>query len=344
MAKCDFSIIVPCYNVQNQLERCVTSLINQEDGYGRYEIILVDDGSVDKTGLMCDEYCLEYKNIKSIHKKNGGLISAWKSGLRAAEGEYILFCDADDYVSGDLLSIVEKSCNEYKADMIIYGYVMEYDSGRCVKKSNRLRGGLYNRNRIEKEILPVFFSTGRMNSGIINNSRWTKVIKRDVLLRVADDICDEVTLGEDLITKFVVALNVKSIYCISDFYPYHYVRSRESMTGGYDADVYNKLEKRFENIEIIADKYGYIHTQQITREKISSILFYTKKLMSRSTCYIETKEVIDYFFSRQKQYFRFQDIKGFSVSEKAFAVLIFFRMYLVAYIASRLKTRVFNDF
>ena len=96
------SIIVPIYNVEAYLAKCINSIINQT--YGNLEIFLVDDGSPDRCGLICDEYAKQDARIKVIHKKNGGLSDARNVAIDVAKGEYITFVDSDDYVANDVCS------------------------------------------------------------------------------------------------------------------------------------------------------------------------------------------------------------------------------------------------
>lgn len=97
-----FSIIVPVYNVENYLVQCVESLLDQS--YKNYEILLVDDGSTDKSGVLCDKYAEQSERIKVLHKSNGGLSDARNYGVVHSSGEYIVFVDSDDYVTKDMLT------------------------------------------------------------------------------------------------------------------------------------------------------------------------------------------------------------------------------------------------
>ena len=94
------SVIVPVYNVEQYLERCVDSILNQT--VKELEIILVDDGSTDNSGSMCDAYAAEHANIRVHHKSNGGLTTAWKAGLELATGRYVGFVDSDDWIDADM--------------------------------------------------------------------------------------------------------------------------------------------------------------------------------------------------------------------------------------------------
>ena len=95
MKELDLSIIIPVYNVQNYLKKCINSIINQKITYN-YEVILIDDGSEDESGTICDEYSQKYNFIKTIHKTNEGVSSARNVGLKNSCGRYILFIDSDD--------------------------------------------------------------------------------------------------------------------------------------------------------------------------------------------------------------------------------------------------------
>ena len=103
------SVIVPVYNVEKYLSKCVDSLLNQNLLPEEYEIILVDDGSTDRSGDICDEYAMHHSNVKAIHQQNGGLSVARNTGIQVAAGKYVQFVDSDDYLEPNVLkSLVEK--------------------------------------------------------------------------------------------------------------------------------------------------------------------------------------------------------------------------------------------
>ena len=109
------SIIIPIYNVEKYLHCCINSVIRQT--YKNLEIILIDDGSPDNCGKICDEYAKKDNRIKVIHKENGGLSSARNAGLDIAKGEYISFVDSDDYVAENFIEKLYKLCKENDADI-----------------------------------------------------------------------------------------------------------------------------------------------------------------------------------------------------------------------------------
>lgn len=114
------SVIIPVYNVEKYLERCIKSVLRQT--YSNIEVILVDDGSTDRSGDICDEYQECDKRVTVIHKENGGVSSARNEGLDFAEGDYIYFCDPDDYLEDTILQELWKSMQNDKTDFVVCGY------------------------------------------------------------------------------------------------------------------------------------------------------------------------------------------------------------------------------
>lgn len=130
------SVIVPVYNVEQYLHRCVNSLINQS--YKDYEIILVNDGSTDNSGNICDDYAKNYSNIRVIHKKNGGLSSARNTGTDNSNGEYITFIDSDDLVSNTYLETLFELLNKYNADISCCDFSFFYDESAISDEHNNI--------------------------------------------------------------------------------------------------------------------------------------------------------------------------------------------------------------
>ena len=118
MQKPLISIIIPVYNAEKYLPNCLDSVINQT--YKNLEIILVDDGSTDKSSEICDEYAQKDFRIKLIHKENGGVSSARNAGLALVSGDYIAWVDSDDFVAPDYIEYMYKLLKEYDADISLY--------------------------------------------------------------------------------------------------------------------------------------------------------------------------------------------------------------------------------
>lgn len=130
----DISVIVPVFNVENYLEKCIKSIINQ--AYKNIEIILIDDGSTDKSGIICDKFAQKYSNIKVIHKKNGGLSSARNKGIEIAKGRYLSFIDSDDWIEQNFYNELINSADKYEAEIVIANKVEYIEKNGKYIKSN----------------------------------------------------------------------------------------------------------------------------------------------------------------------------------------------------------------
>ena len=113
-----FSILIPVYNTEDYLEACIESVLNQD--FQDYEIVLVDDGSLDRSPEICDCYAKNYYNIRVIHKKNEGLFLARKTGVENASGQYLLFLDSDDMFRDDALQLLKKCIDTNGSDLILF--------------------------------------------------------------------------------------------------------------------------------------------------------------------------------------------------------------------------------
>ena len=116
------SIVVPVFNVEQYLSKCLDSLLTQDIALEEYEIILVEDGSPDKSGFICDRYAANYSNIKVIHRENGGLSAARNTGIDNAKGQFIQFVDADDYIEANVLKAMVKKMENDRLDILRYNY------------------------------------------------------------------------------------------------------------------------------------------------------------------------------------------------------------------------------
>ena len=208
------SVIVPVYNVQVYLKKCLTSIISNT--YSCLEIILVDDGSTDQSGTICDQFANLDKRIKVIHKKNGGLSSARNAGLDIANGDYIFFVDSDDWLEKSIFEKMVKSVHLSKADIVQCGYVRETDSTNnyLFKPENKIFLGRYE---ISRELL--------LQNNIIVNA-WNKLYRKDV---IGDVRFFEGKNNEDNIFITDLLPKIKSISVISDPL-YHYVIRSNSIT------------------------------------------------------------------------------------------------------------------
>lgn len=206
------SVIVPVYNVEKYLKRCVDSVVNQT--YRNLEIILVDDGSPDSSGAMCDDFAKSDSRIKVIHKANGGLSSARNIGIDTSTGEYITFIDSDDWIEPETYEFLYKKIVEYSADVADVDSRVVSDEKPFDKKTGK------DTVLEENEILKDYFMSDRY-------SVCRKLYKRNV---IADIRFPVGKVNEDICTNYLFLENAHRLVK-SDVIMYHYFKNPDSITG-----------------------------------------------------------------------------------------------------------------
>ncbi|MCM1125560.1 MAG: glycosyltransferase [Lachnospiraceae bacterium] len=151
------SIVVPVFNVEMYVERCILSLVSQS--YEKIEIIIVDDGSTDSSGRICEKYKDRDSRIKVIHKSNGGPSDARNIGMKCAQGEYIAFVDSDDWVAGDYISEMYRRIVQTNSDIAICGFWNTSKYKAVKKKKDKERYSVYFQEEIIKQLLYRKIST-----------------------------------------------------------------------------------------------------------------------------------------------------------------------------------------
>ena len=212
------SVIVPVYNVEQYLERCVDSILAQTaEGL---EIILVDDGSTDSSGALCDAYASRHEQIQVCHKKNGGLTSAWKAGLALASGKYTGFVDSDDWIDPDMYERMYAAAEREQADMTVFGLVFDFEDPRIPRReeSSNFTKETYSRRELEN-LFPSLLNDGYFCGRTLQPARVTKLIRTE-LLRANVKYCDDcVAVGEDLQITFPVLLDTRKLCVVRTFFP-----------------------------------------------------------------------------------------------------------------------------
>ena len=142
----EISIIVPVYNVEKYLPRCVDSILNQT--FTNFELILVNDGSTDRSGIICDQYKKRDNRIKVIHKTNEGVSKARNIGISEAKGRYIEFIDSDDWIERSLLEDTLKQIRIDNSDIIFFGLLYEDEDDNLIKEKNMLEMKLLKKKKV----------------------------------------------------------------------------------------------------------------------------------------------------------------------------------------------------
>lgn len=234
---------MPVYNVKDYLVRCINSLLKQE--FESYEIIIVDDGSTDGSGEICNRY-IENEKVYIIHKENGGLASARNMGLDFSSGEYILFVDSDDWIEQSTLTFLNEEIekNTYDGttvDIIKYNYIRHEKGEKLFKSSAPI--GIYTQKKIEKLLKLALCDAGKFCL-----SAWTYIYKSELLKNNNIKFISEREIGsEDYFFNFQVMFHAKKII-VSDKALYHYDCRQGSLTQKYRKNLpekytlfYNKL-------------------------------------------------------------------------------------------------------
>ncbi len=254
------SIIVPIYNVENYLEDCLESIINQT--YSNLEIILVDDGSKDNCGKICDIYAEKDKRIKVIHKENGGLSDARNYGIEAATGEYIMFVDSDDLME---LTACEKLCNEIEskdADMVIGNYIYVNNDGTPWSSEVFPKSKYKNFKLSIKDYGDSFY--------VMNSAVWNKIYKLDFINKNNMRFVVGIP-GEDAPFTTLYFIKSKNVYYIDDVvYKYRQREDTSSISN-------NCTAKYFEGISVA---YKLIYNNFKDNNELGFYRFFYAKSMT----------------------------------------------------------------
>lgn len=224
-----YSIIVPVYNAESSICRCIDSILAQS--YSNFELILVDDGSQDRSGVIIDEYASKDSRIIVIHKSNGGVSSARNVGLHCAKGELITFVDSDDYIEKDFLKILYYP--DY--DLTICGYQYFGGEDRFLKPDAKV---LIGSNHIADEI----------NNKIANNYfrvPWGKVLRASIIKNKQLKFDEQMKLGEDTLFIISYCSLINSIKFI-DYIGYNYYAPIVSHNYIINAEIYRYSIQRIE--------------------------------------------------------------------------------------------------
>lgn len=264
------SIIVPVYNVEPYLEKCLTSIKNQT--LKDFEVIIVNDGSTDNSGEIAAKFVEADKRFNLFTKANGGLVSAWKTGLRSAVGEYVGFVDSDDWVEPEMFSTMLSAIVENNADICCCGIKNVYPD-RIEEMPTYFKDGVYDKSRIQLEILPVYFNVPKGCADFnrpINPSRVNKVFKRQLVLDNMRYYDESISFGEDLMMSASNMLSTEKIVFITSKYLYNYRRCENTMSGRYMPNLEEQVNTLMDSLrQIIKDKDAGVCLDSFHRDMFS---------------------------------------------------------------------------
>lgn len=204
---CKISIVVPIYNIENSLSRCVDSIKNQI--YINWELILVNDGSSDRSGSICDKYAENDERIIVVHKQNGGSASARNAGLRAATGDYITFVDGDDWIENDGYEKMMRRAMETDSDIVMSNFTIQKADGTCSVRKE----GFDKPNSVEL--------IKAMMTGKLHGSNCNKIYRRSIVENNNIRFIDGADYTEDLAFNIkLLTLTDKITYLPIAYYHY----------------------------------------------------------------------------------------------------------------------------
>lgn len=271
------SVIVPVYNVVDYIEKCISSIRNQS--HRNLQIILVDDGSTDGSGTICDEYQKWDKRIMVIHKPNGGLVSARKAGLLAAEGEYVLNIDADDWIEPDMVETLLTAALVNEVDIVCSAHFLEMGH-----KSKKIINGLCVGKYHTKDIRSYLLYNGTFFQFNVTAFIWSKLFKRNILEKTQYPVDEVISFGEDVVVTFPSLLYAQSIY-ITDYAGYHYVQREGSITNRNDK---NELQR---DMALVHYLYKFFSAQEDADVLLKQLNQYAKlMLLLRQLDWFDKKE------------------------------------------------------
>lgn len=229
------SIIIPVYNVEKWLRRAVESL--QQQTFGDYELFLVDDGSRDSSGDICDGLAEEDDRIKVIHRANGGAASARNEAMAVARGTYLYFMDGDDWCEPTMLEDLYGLASENDLDLVVTGFYIDtyYDEGKYYRERRDAPDRVFSSQQEFREQAHALFDAQLLYAP------WNKLYRRAYLEERG--IRFPATFWDDLPFNLDVVRDVERVGCLDGHY-YHFLRARaESENTKYRSDMYDKREE-----------------------------------------------------------------------------------------------------
>ena len=280
------SVVVPVYNAEKYLDKCIESLLGQS--YGNLEIILVNDGSTDKSGRICEGYARKDSRVRVIHKDNGGVSDARNSGLKKASGKYLCFLDSDDYIETGTVEHAVQVAETEKADAVIWSYYADFvdcDGKPVFSKKVTVDTAVYSK----KGARPLPANEQLLGIGYVWNKLYrTAVIKNNNFLFQKD-----ISLGEDMLFNCSVLSSAEKIVLLETPYTHYMQRPEKSLGGIFYHNIFELRMTQCEAKKNFWEKWGV--ERRIRADSYNRSVFNSVKSSLKAIC---RTEVLD---RRQKK-------------------------------------------
>ena len=265
------SVVLPIYNVEKYLDRCISSVANQT--YKNLEIILVDDGSPDSCPEICDLWAEKDGRVKVIHKENQGLGMARNTGIDNASGEYICFFDSDDYIEPDTIESCVSVADEFGAELVVFGHDDVTPEG-VWRKSNipNPPKSFYSGEEVQRVLLPNSLyenlSTGENWNMVM--SAWNKMYSMEAIKNTGWRFASErEIISEDFYSLTEFYGKIKSVYVIDKVF-YHYVVNNSSLSRSYKADKFERFKHFYITMNSLSEALGL---EDVLEQSVKGVTF-----------------------------------------------------------------------
>lgn len=319
------SVIVPVYKAEKYLERCILSILNQT--YTNLELILIDDGSPDNSGLICDKFAREDTRIKVIHKDNGGVSSARNIGIDVATGEYITFVDSDDYIDTNMLKDL--------CDLFSEGVDLVVSSVTMITKNDTNIYSMEDRFYTASELMESFCL--EKFPIITLCAPWCKLFKRDIIVNNDLSFNENMSLSEDVVFNMQYLSKIKNIVMTSKNY-YFYMRDNEEslytkFRNSNFADLIKAYEAKLSTASILhCSDSAVTQLKQTFLFSIIATLIRAMHTSDKTTCIEFLKEISNFDYVKENLQVYKKDFRKYFIIN-----LILKKHYNIVYNLLRLR-------
>lgn len=336
------SVIIPIYNVEQYLRKCIDSVLNQH--FEKLEIILVDDESPDSCPQICDEYAASFPNIKVIHKKNQGLGMARNSGLSIASGEYVTFLDSDDFLECDAYKRIYMFAVQNQLDICFFRHQRVTENGAVIKLDTPLETTIFQgKTQVNDFLLDLIGRIPNKPSSRISVSVCMALFKLEIIKKYNLHFESErVIASEDLIFHSQFLSHVSKIGVLPDVY-YNYLINIGSISTTFNTVKYNSMIKLLFYIkEFLYTNYVWKDVKWNFYSRELQTIRILLRLISKSVN-LDVLDRLSYIKKISSEPILSElltdDLKGFSFIDRAIVGLINYKMYGILYLAYRYVKR-----
>lgn len=271
------SVIVPIYNAEKYLYRCIKRILTQD--YTELELLLIDDGSTDNSGTICDEYAIKDNRIRVFHKENGGVSSARNWGLDNAIGEYIMFVDSDDYMLPGMLEVMLSTLESKKADLVVCG-------------TTETGGGYWT------PIADVDYLINQLKENFVSllhtellSPPWNKIYKKEII--GSNRFCEDISFGEDLLFNIQYLEKCENISFIKESPFYHEKENENSLVVKFNRNRLLDIEK----VWVVVDRFSEDKEGLYSKYLRDLIVYIRQLLRTEQYLWSEKKNILEEWYS-----------------------------------------------